>query len=70
MEQHGYELERIPCYNSCSLWVTMNMIMSDSNITITKYVSSDNTFDFVYDLAVDKLTDKDKVFNIREYFRL
>ena len=48
----------------------MNMIMSDSGSTLTRYVESDNLFNAVYDLAVDKLTDTDKVFNIRRYFSL
>lgn len=46
------------------------MIMSDSSETISKYVEKDKLFPFVYDLAVDKLTDKDNVFSIRKYFGL
>lgn len=68
MDEHGYETEDEPYYNSCSLWVTMDMIMSDSSDTIGKYVSPDRLFDFVYDLAVDKLTDEDSVFAVRKYF--
>lgn len=68
MNAHGYETEDEPYYNSCSLCVTMNMIMSDSSETIGKYVSSDKVFDFVYELAVDKLTDADGVFSTRMYF--
>lgn len=70
MEQAGYDLEFEPCYNRCALWVTMNMIMSDSSETLTKYVDGENIFSIVYDLAVDKLTDKDMAFNIRHYFNL
>lgn len=70
MAQHGFDLEKEPCYNSCALWVTMNMIMSDSSETLSKYVDSDNMFKAVYDLAVDKLTDKDSMFDIRRYFHL
>lgn len=70
MEQHGYELEREPCYNRCALWTTMNMIMSDSSETLGKYVSGDKLFSAVYDLAVDKLCDEDKKFSIRLYFSL
>ena len=44
--------------------------MSDSSETMKKYVDEDNLFNMVYDLAVDKLTDKDKVFNIRDYFHV
>ena len=68
MEQHGYEVEHAPCYNRCALWVTMEMIMSDSSETIAKYVGGDKQFNIVHALAVDKLTDKDGVFNIRRYF--
>ena len=70
MEKHGYELEHEPCYNRCALWVTMNMIMSDSSETLGKYIDSDKLFDAVYALAVDKLRDKDGKFKIREYFGL
>ena len=34
MEQNGYPLEEEPYYNRCALWVTMNMIMSDSSATM------------------------------------
>ena len=70
MEQHGYPLGKETCYNKCALYVTMNMIMSDSSETLSKYVDSNKMFDAVYELAVDKLTDKDNVFNIRKYFGL
>lgn len=70
MEQNGYQLEKEPFYNRCALWVTMNMIMSDSSQTIAKYVDNGNVFKIVHDLAVDKLTDKDEVFLVRKYFGL
>lgn len=70
MEKHGFRLEHEPCYNSCSLWTAMNMIMSDSSETLGKYVEKDKLFEVAHDLAVDKLTDKDGVFNIRSYFGL
>lgn len=70
MEQEGFELEKQPCYNSCALWVTMNMIMSDSGNTLARYVNNGNQFKLVHDLAVDKLTDKDGVFSVRGYFGL
>ena len=68
MEQHDFPIEEAPCYNSCSLWVTMNMLMSDSSDSLKKYVGADNLFAAVHDLAVDKLTDADKRFVIRSYF--
>ena len=70
MEQYGYELEEMPYYNRCALWVTMNMIMSDSSATIGKYVANDDLFKMVHDLAVDKLKDRDGNFSIRHYFSL
>lgn len=70
MEQSGFALEEKPCYNSCALWVTMNMLMSDSSGTMSKYVDANNLFKFVHDLAVDKLTDADGVFDIRHYFNV
>lgn len=70
MEQHGYELEEEPYYNCCALWVTMNMIMSDSSETIGKYVDGDDLFNLVYDLALDKLCDRDNRFSVRKYFDL
>lgn len=33
-----------------------------------KYIDEQNLFKAVYDLAVDKLTDKDGRFSIRKYF--
>ena len=70
MGQNGYPLEMQPYYNSCALWVTMNMLMSDSSETLSKYVDNGKLFKLVHDLAVDKLTDKDGVFNIRSYFEV
>ena len=70
MEQHQLPLDKEPEYNSNALWVAMNMEMSDSSNTLAKYIDKDRLFAAVYDLAVDKLTDKDRVFNIREYFKV
>ena len=70
MQQRGLPLEKEPCYNSCALYVAMNMKMSDSSATLSKYVDSSKIFNMVHDLAVDLLTDKDSVFNIREYFKV
>jgi hypothetical protein len=70
MTNPGYEREKWPCYNEWALFATMNMIMSDSSNTLTKYVDNEHLFKFVHDLAVDKLTDQDKKFNVRIYFGL
>lgn len=68
MEKNGFDMYLEPYYNSCALWVVMNMIMSDSSATLSKYVSGENLFKAVHDLAVDKLTDADGKFMIRNYF--
>jgi len=68
MQQNGLELEKWPCYNRCALYTTMNMIMSDSSATLSQFVSGNDLFKAVYQLAVDKLTDQDGMFNIRSYF--
>jgi hypothetical protein len=68
MQQHGLATEHVPAYNQCALYVTMCMIMSDSGETLPKYVESDKLFPAVHDLALDKLTDKDGVFDVRRYF--
>ena len=68
MEKHDFELEREPYYNSCAMFVTMNMIMSDSSDTLKKYVDEEGLFEIVHDLALDKLMDRDGRFNIRSYF--
>lgn len=70
MAKYGFELEKEPCYNKFALWTVMNMIMSDSSETISKFIEPDNQFEFVYQLAVDKLKDKDGVFSVRSYWRL
>jgi hypothetical protein len=70
MEKAGYPLEDEPYYNSCALYVTMNMIMSDSSSTLTDLVGTENLFKAVYLLAIDKLKDKDGKFKIRDYFGL
>ena len=70
MEQKGYDLEQWPCYNRCALYATMQMIMSDSSATLSKFVPNDQLFDAVHSLAVDKLCDKDGKFAIRSYFGL
>lgn len=71
MEKSGFEMEEWPCYNRCALYVTMNMIMSDSSTTLTKYAGEGNVmFEFVHALALDKLKDADKRFDIRHYFNL
>ena len=69
MEKTDKSIEMPPYYNKCALYVTMCMIDSDSGKTI-KGIETDEEkyFDIVYSLAIDKLLDRDGVFNIRHYF--
>ena len=69
MRRHEFALDKPMCYNEYALWVTMNMIMSDSSATLERYVGSDKLFSVVYCLAVDHLTDIDGKFSIRGYIR-
>jgi len=77
MERLGLVLEEEPYYNSCALWVTMNMVYSDSAQTIADIIGSPLTtipeeriVKAVHALAIDKLKDSDHVFSIRRYFGL
>lgn len=70
MQNSGFELEEWPYYNRCALFTTMEMIMSDSSETLSKYVEGDKMFEAVHALAVDKLKDPDERFSIRSYFGL
>lgn len=69
MEKLDKPIEQSPYYNKCALYVTMCMVDSDSGETIRKLESDDaKYFEIIYSLALDKLLDKDGVFNIRHYF--
>ena len=70
LEQHGYKLDEEPYYNRWALYVTMCMIYSDNIETLKHYASGVDMFEFIHALALDKLKDKDKVYNVREYFRV
>ena len=77
MESFGLDVEEEPYYNSCALWVAMNMIYTDSSKTIAMImgknmndVSAEEMVRAIHALAIDKLKDEDGVFNIRTYFGL
>lgn len=74
MGNQGFVLESMPRYNKCALYVTMCMVCSDSGETIKKILGApkmdDRVFDAIYNLALDKLEDEDKMFNIRQYFHM
>lgn len=57
------------------MWVAMNMVYSDSAVSIARILGrsldtmpDEQVANAVYLLAMDKLCDKDQVFNIRSYF--
>lgn len=68
MEQHGYVLEEEPYYNRCALYVTMSMIYSDDIESLKHFTNGIDMFEFIHALALNRLKDKDKVFDVRKYF--
>lgn len=75
MQEYNLYTEDEPFYNSYALWCAMNMVYSDSSETIAAIigkplaeVETEKMLTAVNNLALDKLTDKDGVFNIRSYF--
>ena len=77
MTNLGFPKDEEPYYNEHALYVTMCMISSDSGDTIVSEMNAlgasidrDSMFKFIYKLALDKLKDKDRMFNIRNYFKL
>lgn len=75
MQEYGLDLEDEPFYNRYALWCAMSMVYSDSSETIAAIigkpvdeVETETMLTAVNNLALDKLTDKDGVFNIRTYF--
>lgn len=76
-ENHNVIAEHEPCYNKYALYVVMCMIASDSINTIKELfeqfdqeADEKKLFKFIYKLAIDKLQDVDKKFNLRSYFEL
>lgn len=77
MDSLGFAKEEEPCYNSCALWVVMNMVYSDSANSIAAIIGhpladipAEQMIKAVHALAVDKLKDADKRFSVRSYFGL
>ena len=73
----GYSTDEPPHFNNYALATTMCMILSDSGQTLQRIIgspshpaTSEELLASVYQLAVDKLKDKDGKFNIRKYFDL
>lgn len=77
MEKFDARMEDTPYYNKYALFVTMNMVYSDSANTIAviagkslQDITNDEMFEAVHMLALDKLEDKDGMFDIRAYFQV
>jgi hypothetical protein len=77
LKNAGYATDEPPYFNNYALATTMCMILSDSGQTLQRIVGSpshpatnEELLASVYQLAVDKLIDKDGKFNIRKYFDL
>jgi len=73
----GYATDEPPYFNNYALATTMCMILSDSGQTLQRIIgspshpaTSEELLASVYQLAIDKLKDKDGKFNIRKYFDL
>ena len=69
--------EDSPNYNEWSLYAVMNMVYSDSAKSIAaiagkplEEMPEDEMFLDVHMLALDKLEDKDGMFDVREYFHV
>lgn len=77
LKNAGYATDEPPYFNNYALATTMCMILSDSGQTLQRIVgssshpaTSEEMLASVYQLALDKLKDKDGRFNIRRYFGL
>lgn len=76
LDDMGMPREEMPYYNEHALYAEICKVFSDSGETLAKYAFGDNVigatemFELVYHLALDKLKDKDGVYNIRKYFGL
>lgn len=72
MSKLAIPMSEEPYYNASALYLTMCMILSDSGDTISSLISNntdpDAMFKVIHKFALDKLKDKDGVFNIRKYF--
>ena len=71
VESLGHKMECEPYYNSCALYVAMNMIYSDHAASISESVPTTAiATKLMYKMAVEKLKDKDRPHFIREYFKV
>lgn len=77
LKNASYTTDEPPYFNNYALATTMCMILSDSGQTLQRIIGSpshpatnEELLASVYQLAIDKLKDKDGKFNIRKYFGL
>ena len=77
MDQFGLMKEEAPYYNRCALWTEMNKQYSDQGVTIAELIGipltqipAEKIVPAMYKMALNLLKDKDRVYNIREYFHL
>lgn len=73
MEASGMPMCEEPYYNENALYVTMSMLSSDDAETFREMagITDDaKMFSFIHSLALNRLKDKDKVYDIRNYFKL
>lgn len=77
LQKLGLATEEVPYYNVCALYTAMSMVYSDSAQTIARIIGkpladidNETMIKAVHGLAVDKLKDADRVFDIRSYFSL
>lgn len=75
IEKLGYELEEEPYYNWWALYVAISMLYSDYGKTLAKVVGAPleeipapKLVEYLYDMAMDVLKDKDNKYHIRSYF--
>jgi len=65
-------------FNYCALWVAISANYSDHAVSIAHAIGIKNPSDvpdetmipIMYDLAIDKLKDKDNLYNVRDYYKL
>ena len=78
MDALGIIKEEQPFYNRCALWTEMNKQYTDHAETIAKIalqqplndIPAERIVPIIHALALDVLKDRDKVYNIRQYFNL
>ena len=76
LNSYGLDIEDKPNYNKFALWVMMNYLYSRHSDTINQKILEANLEEvtieamvgIIHGLAVDSLTDKDGLFDVRKFF--